>query len=169
MFFNASHDHQHNPGTHNEDGSGQMRLQQHQNGIYPQNQHIRANTVLKGLHESFLFGNTVGKVHDHRQLGDLRGLKGYDAHLAQPAGGSVLGNAQTGYQHQNQQEKRQSHQQQCVAADPLVVNAAHDHHGRKAQQSEKPLALEVIGRVTGLIVGGGKAGGKQHHQAHHRQ
>ena len=42
-----------------------------------------------------------------------------------------------------------------------------DFYGQ-TQQGEQSLPLEVEGGVAGLIVGGGEAGGKQHHQPHHR-
>ena len=146
-----------------------MRLQQHQPRKHRQNQDIRTDAVAEGPHEVFLFGNAVGKVHDDGQLGDLRGLEGQHALLAQPAGCAVFRDAHMGHQHQGQQKNRQIQQYLGKAPQALIVEAAHDHHGHKPQQGEDPLTLEVKGRVAGLVVGGGKAGGKQHHQAHHRQ
>ena len=70
---------------------------------------------------------------------------------------------------QYQQKQRKPHQQPSRAAPPLVVDLADHEHGHKTQRREGGLPLEVVGAVPGVVIGPGKAGGKQHDQADDRQ
>ena len=70
---------------------------------------------------------------------------------------------------QYQQKQRQPHQQPSRAAPALVVDLADHEHGHQADGREDGLPLEVVGAVPGVVIGPGKAGGKQHDQADDRQ
>ena len=167
----AAHDHQHRAGGEDQNGARQVRLQHHQHADDRQQRHIGQYALPPRQHLLPLFRYGVGEVHDDRQLGDLRRLELEHALDAQPSGGSVGGDGQrvVGDNDQYQQEQRQPHQQPSRAAPALIVDLADDEHGHKTQRREGGLPLEVVGAVPGVVIGPGKAGGKQHDQADDRQ
>ena len=167
----AAHRHHDGAGAHDQDRAGQVRLQQHQNGNHAKNRRVGQYPFPPLQHFLPLLGDAVGEIDDDRQLGDLRRLEGKHALDAQPAGGVVAGDAHMGDDHQYQQTDGEDQQHTGRAAPALIVDLAHHEHGEKTQRGENALPLEVVSGVgpAGLIEGGGKAGGKQHHKADTRQ
>ena len=100
----TAHRHHNSACAHNEDGARQVGLQEHQHGDDRQPHAVGQHALAQVPHPLFLLRNTVGKIDDDRQLGDLRGLEGENTVNAQPAGGVVLGNTHTWDNHQQQQE-----------------------------------------------------------------
>ena len=100
----AAHRHHNSARAHNEDGARQVGLQEHQHGDNRQPHAVGQHTLAQVSHPLFFLGNTVGKIDDDRQLGDLRRLEGEDTVNAQPAGGVILGNTHPWDNDQQQQE-----------------------------------------------------------------
>ena len=67
----AAYQHHGGTGAQNQDGAGKVRLHSHQPADDHQNESVGQNAVVERPHFVLLFGDTVGKVDDHRRLGDL--------------------------------------------------------------------------------------------------
>ena len=169
--MDAAHQHHHRAGAHDEDGAGEVGLDAHQGCQDNQQHRIGGDAVAERLHTVLFLGDAVGKIDHHRQLCDLRGLElQRSTWNAQPAGGVVPGNGQgvARNNHQDQQNDGQIQQRLCKTAEPLIVDLANEEHGRHAHDGEHALADKVGHGVLAvrLVIGGGEAGGQQHHQAH---
>lgn len=119
--LHAAHRHHDSAGAHDEDRTGQVGLQHHQDGKNAKNHGIGHNALPPLQHFLPLFGDAVGEVDDDRQLGDLRGLEGKDTVDAQPAAGVVVFDADTGNDDQHQQKEREDQQESGRAAPALIV------------------------------------------------
>ena len=148
-----------------------MRLQHHQHADDGEQCHVGQYALPPRQHLLPLFRDGVGEVHNDRQLGDLRRLELEHTPDTQPAGGVVGGDGKgvVGDNDQDQQKQRKPHQKPPRAAPPLVVDLADDEHGDKSHGGEKSLPLEKVRAVARLVVGAGKAGGKQHDKTDRRE
>ena len=142
-----------------------MGLQGNQTRHHADPDDVGHNTVSGGAHFIFFAGNTVREKQDNGHLGDLRRLEGKQFAHAQPTGGIVAGNADTGDQHTNQQEDGHVQRRPRQGTEGLIIEPSDQEHGGNTQAGEGSLADEIVGGISRFIISRGEGSGKEHHQS----
>ena len=167
VVADAADVHHHRADAQQQHQAGKMRFLIHQKADDTKDRRIRYDAVAQRGHFVFLFGNTVCKVENDADLGELGGLE-LDGAETDPSLRAVrqLARADAGDQDEDEQHNGDKQRELCHCAIALVVDLTDDRHRRDAEHRKNTLTDEIVGRVSLFIIGRREAGGKQHDKAH---
>ena len=169
QIFRAGRKDQDHRDSHDDDGRAQV-IRPHQAHDGQDEQHDKEH-LPQGGHFPRPAADHRSQQHDHRKLGEFRGLEGQRPHREPPLRPVVLVSEKEHRRGQKQGQKVAWNRQLLPA---VIIDLRHSVHGRKAQGGGEKLFFQVVGLIREFDLPVPGAGAVKHdkseaHQDQHYQ